>query len=528
MTGRERNQCFHRKASPAAQRVRSDLPPLGTLLAFGAAMIRHSLVLGFGLALLGCSEDGSPSGGTGGTSGSAGSSSGGSAGSAGGSGGTAGTSGTGGSGGSGGSGAAGSGGTAGSSGGSGGSGGTGGTTPIPSCPSATALDLPDVEQERATYRAWGFTWSPDAEPNYPGEPGYVVEDPDIHGDTEGDDLWTYLHQYRRTQQKGYLDRATAWAAYFKHDYRACVGGGSASFCYDKEAFGADHLWGWGLVAWAAAMSDPAALTEAEALGDELIELYGPNTTFGCLPKGACVYYGLRQPGRHLLLATRLAEATSKPKFVELRDQIIELILGAEEWDAARGTYFLGDYGTNEILGAGAWEAGARIQSPFMIGVFTEALGVAYQTTGRAELRERLIAMARFVDQYGLDPTYDYTGSEFGIVDGKVFHNYGAEEPVTFWDPVYTTALVNTLVRGCILAGDGALCNRAKHFFARGNRGIYGEPTQANGGPTEIHHFVDTRFDTSTGSFFLDYNKGELQYTYLLFDPCVRDRFTPGP
>jgi hypothetical protein len=474
-----------------------------------------AVLLALGFALAGCGEEEAKSAANGGSSGSAGSSGGGSSG-------TAGTAGIGGSSGSGaldgGGGSAGSAGVAGS----------GGTAPIPSCPSATSLDLPNLEEERKTYRTWGFTWAPDAEPSYPAEPGYVVSDPDIHGDTEGDDLWSYLHQYRRTEQKGYLDRATAWAGYFKHDYRACVGGESASFCYDKEAFGADHLWGWGLVAWAGAMNDAAALAEAEALGDVLVELYGPNTSFGCLPKNACVYYGLRQPGRHLLLATRLAEATGKAKWTELRDKIIELILGADEWDTSHGTYFLGDYGTNAILGDGAWEAGARIQSPFMIGVFTEALGEAHRMTGRADLRDRLVSMARFVDRYGLDPTYDYTGSEFGVVGGKIFHNYGAEPPVTFWDPVYTTALVNTLVRGCILSGDAALCNRAKHFFARGNRGIYGEPTRTNGGPTEIHHFVDTLFDTSSGSFFLDYNKGELQYTYLLFDPCVRDKYAPGP
>jgi len=480
------------------------------------------VTLALGLVLAGCGEESSAP--RQGNAGSSGAGAGGSSGS--GNGGTGGTSGTFGSGGSGGFGATMDGG--GGSSGSAGSGGSAGTMPIPSCPSTTSIDLPDVEEERKTYRAWGFTWAPKAEPNYPAAPGYAVSDPDIHGDTEGDDLWSYLLQYRRTRQLGFLDRATAWAGYFKHDYRACVGSQNASFCYDKEAFGADHLWGWGLIAWAKAMNDPAALTEAEALGDDLIELYGPNTTFGCLPKNACVYYGLRQPGRHLLFATRLAEATQKPQWIELRDKIIELTLGADEWDPTYGSYFLGDYGTNAILGDGAWEAGARIQSPFMIGVFVEALGEAQRATGRADLRDRVIAIARFVDRYGLDPTYDYTGSEFGIVGGKVFHNYGAEQPVTFWDPVYTTALVNTLVRGCILSGDAALCNRAKHFFARGNRGIYGEPTKTNGGPTEIHHFVDTLFDTSSGSFFLDYNKGELQYTYLLFDPCIRDKFTPGP
>ena len=34
----------------------------------------------------------------------------------------------------------------------------------------------------------------------------------------------------------------------------------------------------------------------------------------------------------------------------------------------------------------------------------------------------------------------------------------------------------------------------------------------------MHHFVDTIFSSADGYFYLDYNKGELQYTYLLFAP----------
>jgi hypothetical protein len=57
--------------------------------------------------------------------------------------------------------------------------------------------MPSLEDEKAVYREFGKTWKPDAEPDYAGAPGYVVSDPDIHGDTEGDDLWSYLMMYRR-------------------------------------------------------------------------------------------------------------------------------------------------------------------------------------------------------------------------------------------------------------------------------------------------------------------------------------------
>jgi len=39
-------------------------------------------------------------------------------------------------------------------------------------------------------------------------PNFSVIDPDIHHDSEGDDLWTYLMMYRRTGLPFYLNRAT--------------------------------------------------------------------------------------------------------------------------------------------------------------------------------------------------------------------------------------------------------------------------------------------------------------------------------
>ena len=38
-----------------------------------------------------------------------------------------------------------------------------------------------------------------------------------------------------------------------------------------------------------------------------------------------------------------------------------------------------------------------------------------------------------------------------------------------------------------------------------------------GNENVVYHYVDTRFDTSTGSQYLYNNKGELQYTYLIFE-----------
>jgi hypothetical protein len=375
-----------------------------------------------------------------------------------------------------------------------------------------------LEAERSAYAEQGYAWTADAEPNHTeGNPGYHVADPDLHGDTEGDDLWTNLMMYDRTGQQEYLDRARAWARYFKEDYRNCVGDSSNNFCYDMGAFGADHLWGWGLIAWYEAMGDEAALTELEALGGVVAGLWSEGSDYGCIPSGGCLWYGSRLMGRHLLFMTRLSEVSSDPRWVPLRDRMVETLLVSDQWDEERGMYFSGSWSTDEQLGEGAYDAGARITSPFMVGVLAEGMDHAYRVTGNEELRRRMVKMARFVEEHGLDPEYRYAGSRFGIVGGRTWHNYNSGGAVDYWDPVYTTSLVNTLVRGYRYTCEQHFLDTAWEFFDRGNKGIHGEPIERAAEDGLIHHFVDSRFSTASGNFYFAYNKGELQYTYLLFE-----------
>jgi hypothetical protein len=187
--------------------------------------------------------------------------------------------------------------------------------------------------------------------------------------------------------------------------------------------------------------------------------------------------------------------------------------------------------TEEELGSSAWSSGARLQSAFQIGVLTEAFAQAWRTTGRPEIKAKMVAMADYIARYGIDSTYGYTGSNFGIVNGRIWHNYFSKGTPSFADPVYTISLVNTLVWGYIHTGERRYYDRARHFFNRGTKGIYGSFTVRTAPDTVAHHFVDTRFDPATSSIYLSYNKGELQYAYMLFDPGVvasverRDRFS---
>src|SRR5262245_13470857 len=103
-----------------------------------------------------------------------------------------------------------------STGGSGGSSAQGGTGLTGGCfapgekPASVepaGFSIPDVEAEKKAYQSFGFTWAPEAEPSAPAEASYSVSDPDIHGDTESDDLWTHLMMSERSGKPGYEDRA---------------------------------------------------------------------------------------------------------------------------------------------------------------------------------------------------------------------------------------------------------------------------------------------------------------------------------
>ena len=406
------------------------------------------------------------------------------------------------------------------------------TTP-PASGHINGYPMPSLQDEKTTYSGWGWTWNTSQEPNFASDASYTVSDPDIHGDTEGDDLWAYLMMYQRTGQRGYLDRATAWANYFKNSYRNCVGDQYHNYCYDRDAFGLDHAYGAGLIAWyqytcAAGTCDTAALTTVELIAGDLEALYDPNSGFTCYARDACTGWGYRAVGRQLLLVTRLAEVTGNSRWIQFRDKILNLVMTTSNWDAVRGMYFYGGAGTDDYLQPGAHAAGSRIVSPFEIGVFVEGMAQAYRTTGRTDIRDRIVAMARFVDQNGLDPAYQYAGSRFGIVNGQLWHNYSSSTPVTFWDPVYTTSLVNLLAYGAKFSGDPQLLVRAQHFFNRGTKGVYGSPTQRAAADNIVHHFVDTVFDSSYGNFYLAYNKGELLYTYQLFDRSGTTSDTVAP
>ena len=129
--------------------------------------------------------------------------------------------------------------------------------------------MPSLEDEKLTYLNWGWTWTSGDEPNYGVDSNYSVTNPDIHGDTEGDDLWSNLNMFRRTGELGYKDRMNMWATYFKNNYRSCIQNTqSYSYCFDRDQMDLDHIYGWGLIGLYEYNGDSAALSAAEALAGD--------------------------------------------------------------------------------------------------------------------------------------------------------------------------------------------------------------------------------------------------------------------
>ena len=94
-----------------------------------------------------------------------------------------------------------------------------------------------------------------------------------------------------------------------------------------------------------------------------------------------------------------------------------------------------------------------------------------------------------------------------------------------------------LIITCLVAYPAAysiylsMLNKARLLFRKGTQwppGVGGQPKLVP--DNEVHHFVDTLANPDI--FLFDYNKGELQYTYLLFEnngnPIVENAVGPSP
>jgi hypothetical protein len=175
-------------------------------------------------------------------------------------------------------------------------------------------------------------------------------------------------------------------------------------------------------------------------------------------------------------------------------------------------------------------------SDFHLGILANAFYTAWSSPNvtparKNALKTKLIKMALFIRTYGVDPTNQLSGHYIGWNGGenRVWHSQSIEffNPLTFWDTSHGIALVNLLVIGSKFTGDRAYLDGtptvatpgvfpAKYVFNRHTKGIYGNPATRECADNVVGHFQDTKFSLP-GEQMLAYNKGEFQYTYLIFE-----------
>jgi hypothetical protein len=403
---------------------------------------------------------------------------------------------------------------------------------------APTFSMPTVADELATYALWGWTPATTlvaADPVFDSAGGYTISGPDIHGDTEGDDVWAYLQAFNRrtTGRNGYLQRAQAWKNYYVNNFENSPEQGN------DEGFLFDHFYGWGLQQYGTQFSDAGATAEALKICTTLHDWWaaggrnGPGRTWPVAGAFDMAHYGHRGPSRNLHTAVVVADATGDAKAIELRDRLIDLWLQSTDWDNVNGMYWVSaeQMGFYNVAPPLSFAAGDRAVSSFHIGQLAEAFFAAWLspnvTSGRkTALRAKIVAMATWMRANGLDPNVRYSSDELGIKgSGGAWWNYSLVPPVTTWDGVYTISIVNLLVMAYKFTGDtgflsGPASNGhypAQYCFNRGTKNIFGSPTTRECADNKFGHLVDTRFDTSTGNVYLYNNKGELQYTYLIFE-----------
>lgn len=402
-----------------------------------------------------------------------------------------------------------------------------------------------LEDERNAYRQWNWTWSGSVEPTDQLATGTANAIPDysiswlnldIHGDSESDDLWQHLIMYMRTGQRSYWDRARAWARYMTDEYAYRTDGfdyawdgnfesgedrvsrprisipltgadssylgsilnpgaaGRIDVRYDD--FGADHMWGWGLIDYFYLTGDRAALDAVADIGEISERVFGYRSP-GFIMGGS----RMRQGARHLLLTTRLYEATGDPRWNAHMLHMAELWLQSPDWDDR------GIYEVNQVI-------------PFHIGYLHKAFWLYWRATGDQRARDRMIAISRWAAAYGLHEVALLSGKTIKMDDPNglgpegIWHSYH-DEATDFCDPVYTVSWIDTLVRGYRLTNDTTLLERAKLHWDRGSKA---EQRTCNRvvGDNVVGRFQNNKFLFSGIRQYYDHNRGDLSYTHLLF------------
>ncbi len=376
----------------------------------------------------------------------------------------------------------------------------------------TLNDISSLQDEKDAYGIFGWTYTGGQVPTIANGPYSVTGPIDVHASLEADDLWQNIVMYQRTGTQGYSDLRDAWLTYYLSTYLT-------DYASDLSGFFGDHTFGWGLIETGTSPS----LAAANAIADTLqAQWYGFSTT----TKNG--FNGMRGPGRILKLASDITASGASNRrqwaddiWAALRDSFNWHELTVNGTDTGYWHELDAQSAIFEPGGQFEWAAGSTgMISSFSAGVLNEGLAAYYDLTGNAEVRRRLILMARFAQQFMLDSASQHTGAwvmvnAFGNT-GTFYHSsLGSGQAL---QPFYTCTSVNTLVRGYLLTGDVGLLNRARLHWDRSSKATAGDtfPYTDRAPDDEVGHFMNKNM---TGTIYYE-SDGELTYVSLLFKAVV--------
>jgi len=359
---------------------------------------------------------------------------------------------------------------------------------------------------------------------------FTIGDPDVHYDSEGPDLWTYLHQYDRYGDAEYQCFADAWADYWINQRQTSTGYQAESDI--NGSWGLDHMWAWDLVTLHEQTpgGNSAAITAARAIVADAKAWWVYNKGDGTnMPVAGSYSMSGIQPRRAVRLlyaATRLAQATGDVNDIAFRDTVLDLWLQSPGWEemtvtaGAAGMHFLNASETDSRAGANAYASGSRVIIPLHIGLLGDAYYYAHHTitdtAKRATIRDQAVKMGRYIQEFGLLSPCNFTGIWFGHdVNLNPIHGFSCNDASI--DPVYTLDLIGILMVAFKWTGDTSFITSAiEHFKAV--KFDYDGSTLAQS--NEIHHFMDTEW--LSNQIWLKRNRGELQYVWRLFENGAND------
>ncbi len=389
-----------------------------------------------------------------------------------------------------------------------------------------------LEDEKETYRAWGWKrW--DEEKRQPrahqAQPDFHRQFLNVHEVSEADQLRGLTVQYARTGQRGWLDRAAAWADYMKYHYAPRTEGfvvhdtvmgwkgwhwgkgrpmrekvhGMVRWLCRGRADGC-HDYGVGLGNWYLLTGDPEALEALLDLCERYREQYGQATPgeYETNP------WGMRGIGRHFCALTRAHAITRSEETGAPMTRVARLILEdptRDERGFVRKTRWLAKF--KGILEAGKCpeaikrlveEKGIAVDEnghPFSqeygswelttIGGWQQAIVAMgmhqyYLLTGDEDARDYVVAFAEAALSYCVSRScgqaHAYTTIGFPTPDG-------ACNPPRYWDwnehcrpgrpgkhdGWYSRRLVNAVAAGWLLSGRPHLLEGAGSLWDKGSK-----------------------------------------------------------